>query len=29
VSEEKFGFGWKPVAIGYACGTLFGIGLGC
>jgi hypothetical protein len=29
VSEDKFEFGWKPVAIGYACGTLFGIGLGC
>ncbi|GAU28348.1 hypothetical protein TSUD_256760 [Trifolium subterraneum] len=28
VSEEKFGFGWKPVAIGYGCGTVFGIGLG-
>ncbi|KAK2431913.1 receptor protein 9DC3 [Trifolium repens] len=27
-SEEKFGFGWKPVAIGYGCGTVFGIGLG-
>ncbi|MED6174391.1 hypothetical protein PIB30_068600 [Stylosanthes scabra] len=20
--EDKFGFGWKPVAIGYACGTV-------
>ncbi|GAU28355.1 hypothetical protein TSUD_256830 [Trifolium subterraneum] len=28
-SEEKFGFGWKPVAIGYGCGTVFGIGIGC
>ncbi|GAU28353.1 hypothetical protein TSUD_256810 [Trifolium subterraneum] len=28
-SEDKFGFGWKPVAIGYGCGTVFGIGLGC
>ncbi|GAU28354.1 hypothetical protein TSUD_256820 [Trifolium subterraneum] len=28
-SEEKFGFGWKPVAIGYGCGTVIGIGLGC
>ncbi|XP_058745000.1 receptor like protein 22-like [Vicia villosa] len=27
-SEEKFGFGWKPVAIGYGCGFVFGIGLG-
>ncbi|MED6137821.1 hypothetical protein PIB30_068627 [Stylosanthes scabra] len=26
--EDKFGFGWKPVAIGYACGTVLGIGLG-
>ncbi|MED6135866.1 hypothetical protein PIB30_050690 [Stylosanthes scabra] len=26
--EDKFGFGWKPVAIGYACGMVFGIGLG-
>ncbi|XLT64347.1 receptor-like protein 49 [Arachis hypogaea] len=28
-AEDKFGFGWKPVAIGYACGMVFGIGLGC
>ncbi|QHO26615.1 receptor like protein 22 [Arachis hypogaea] len=28
-AEEKFGFGWEPVAIGYGCGTVFGIGLGC
>ncbi|KAI5432729.1 Receptor-like protein 9dc3 [Lathyrus oleraceus] len=27
-SEEKFGFGWKPVAIGYGCGFMIGIGLG-
>ncbi|XP_058742846.1 receptor-like protein 50 isoform X2 [Vicia villosa] len=29
--DEKFGFefGWKPVAIGYGCGFMFGIGLGC
>ncbi|MED6122590.1 hypothetical protein PIB30_041128 [Stylosanthes scabra] len=27
-AEDKFGFGWKPVAIGYACGTMLGIGLG-
>ncbi|XP_027187559.2 LOW QUALITY PROTEIN: receptor-like protein 7 [Cicer arietinum] len=27
-SEEKFGFGWKPVAIGYGCGVVFGICLG-
>ncbi|XP_057725574.1 receptor like protein 27-like [Arachis stenosperma] len=27
--EDKFGFGWKPVAIGYACGMVLGIGLGC
>ena len=26
--EEKFGFGWKPVAIGYGCGMVFGMGLG-
>jgi len=25
--EEKFGFGWKPVAIGYDCGTVFGVGI--
>ncbi|MED6205548.1 hypothetical protein PIB30_018723 [Stylosanthes scabra] len=28
-AEDKFGFGWKPVAIGYACGMDLGIGLGC
>ncbi|XP_027329342.1 receptor-like protein Cf-9 homolog isoform X2 [Abrus precatorius] len=27
--EQKFGFGWKPVAIGYGCGMVFGVGLGC
>ncbi|XP_045832457.1 receptor-like protein 9DC3 isoform X1 [Trifolium pratense] len=27
-SEEKFEFGWKPVAIGYGCGFVIGIGLG-
>ncbi|XP_058744997.1 receptor-like protein 54 [Vicia villosa] len=27
-SEEKFGFGWIPVTIGYGCGFVFGIGLG-
>jgi len=26
-SEEKFGFGWKPVAIGYGCGFAIGIGI--
>ncbi|WVY90961.1 hypothetical protein V8G54_036475 [Vigna mungo] len=26
--EEKFGFDWKPVAIGYGCGTVFGVGIG-
>ncbi|XP_027333043.1 receptor-like protein 6 [Abrus precatorius] len=26
--EELFGFGWKVVAIGYACGMVFGILLG-
>nr|KYP60285.1 Serine/threonine-protein kinase BRI1-like 2 [Cajanus cajan] len=28
-SEEKFGFGWKPVAVGYGCGMAFGVALGC
>ncbi|GAU42402.1 hypothetical protein TSUD_324570 [Trifolium subterraneum] len=28
-SEEKFEFGWKAVAIGYGCGFVIGIGLGC
>lgn len=27
--EQKFGFGWQPVAIGYGCGMVFGVGLGC
>ncbi|XP_027333550.1 receptor-like protein 7 [Abrus precatorius] len=27
--EELFGFGWKVVAVGYACGMVFGILLGC
>jgi hypothetical protein len=27
-NEEKFGFGWKPVAIGYGCGFVIGIGFG-
>ncbi|KAL4298625.1 hypothetical protein S245_058012 [Arachis hypogaea] len=27
-AEDKFEFGWKPVAIGYACGMVLGIGLG-
>jgi hypothetical protein len=27
-SDEKFEFGWKPVAIGYGCGFVLGIGLG-
>jgi len=26
--EEQFGFGWKPVAIGYGCGGVFGMVLG-
>ncbi|XP_027368602.1 receptor-like protein 6 [Abrus precatorius] len=26
--EQKFGFGWKPVAIGYGCGMVFGMGIG-
>ncbi|WVY90344.1 hypothetical protein V8G54_035858 [Vigna mungo] len=26
--EDKFGFDWKPVAIGYGCGTVFGVGIG-
>ncbi|KAK7313667.1 hypothetical protein VNO77_38857 [Canavalia gladiata] len=26
--EHKFGFGWKPVAIGYGCGMVFGMVLG-
>ena len=27
-NEEKFGFGWKAVAIGYGCGFVIGIGIG-
>ncbi|AES87694.2 putative leucine-rich repeat-containing, plant-type, leucine-rich repeat domain, L [Medicago truncatula] len=27
-NEEKFGFGWKAVAIGYACGFVIGISIG-
>ncbi|XP_057725575.1 receptor like protein 27-like [Arachis stenosperma] len=27
-AEDKFGFDWKPVAIGYAFGMVLGIGLG-
>ncbi|XP_027356300.1 receptor-like protein 53 [Abrus precatorius] len=27
--EQKIEFGWKPVAIGYGCGMVFGVGLGC
>ncbi|KRH08717.1 hypothetical protein GLYMA_16G168700v4 [Glycine max] len=27
--EPGFGFGWKPVAIGYGCGMVFGVGMGC
>ncbi|RDX61636.1 Receptor-like protein 12, partial [Mucuna pruriens] len=27
--EESFGFGWKPVAIGYGCGMVFGVSMGC
>ena len=27
-NEKKFGFGWKPVAIGYGCGFVIGIGIG-
>jgi len=26
--EEKFGFGWEAVAIGYGCGMLFGVVMG-
>ncbi|KAK7390516.1 hypothetical protein VNO78_25824 [Psophocarpus tetragonolobus] len=28
-NEQNFGFGWKPVVIGYGCGMVFGVGLGC
>jgi len=27
--EEESGFGWKAVVVGYACGMIFGIILGC
>ena len=27
-SDERFGFGWKPVALGYGCGMAFGIFMG-
>ncbi|XP_054818113.1 receptor-like protein 9DC3 [Prosopis cineraria] len=27
-SNEKFGFDWKPVALGYGCGMIFGILMG-
>jgi hypothetical protein len=27
-SKEKFGFGWEPMAIGYGCGFVIGIGIG-
>ncbi|XP_068489451.1 receptor-like protein 9DC3 [Phaseolus vulgaris] len=27
LGEERFGFGWEPVVIGYGCGMIFGIGL--
>ncbi|WVZ14354.1 hypothetical protein V8G54_011920 [Vigna mungo] len=27
--EHGYGFGWKPVAIGYGCGMVFGMGMGC
>ncbi|CAJ1953075.1 unnamed protein product [Sphenostylis stenocarpa] len=27
--EQGFEFGWKPVAIGYGCGLIFAVGLGC
>ncbi|KAL2316692.1 hypothetical protein Fmac_030568 [Flemingia macrophylla] len=26
--EDRFGFGWKAVAIGYGCGIVFGMGMG-
>ncbi|ESW14354.1 hypothetical protein PHAVU_008G273600 [Phaseolus vulgaris] len=28
LGEERFGFGWESVVIGYGCGMIFGIGLG-
>ncbi|XP_027923285.1 receptor-like protein 9DC3 [Vigna unguiculata] len=27
--EDGFGFGWKAVALGYGCGMVFGMGMGC
>ncbi|KAJ1386386.1 Leucine-rich repeat [Sesbania bispinosa] len=27
--EEESGFGWKSVAVGYACGAVFGMLMGC
>ncbi|XP_028800279.1 receptor-like protein 35 [Neltuma alba] len=27
-SNDEFGFGWKPVALGYICGMVFGIFMG-
>ncbi|MED6193199.1 hypothetical protein PIB30_016930 [Stylosanthes scabra] len=27
--EDKFGFGWKVVAVGYACGVVIGVLFGC
>jgi len=29
LDEEESGFGWKAVVVGYACGMMFGIILGC
>jgi len=29
LDEEESGFGWKAVVVGYACGMIFGIILGC
>jgi len=29
VDEEESGFGWKGVVVGYGCGMMFGIILGC
>ncbi|BAU03708.1 hypothetical protein VIGAN_UM162200 [Vigna angularis var. angularis] len=29
LDDEESGFGWKTVTVGYACGMLFGIILGC
>ncbi|KAK7380807.1 hypothetical protein VNO78_33326 [Psophocarpus tetragonolobus] len=29
IGHKESGFGWKAVAVGYACGVLFGIILGC